>query len=83
MNEDFQLEQLRRMLMDPGLKSGLYLIDTALNDSDIEIVIQGIGDCYFVKEQLMTSLSDSPFEMFVTGLSCYCKTLVSTKNGRV
>lgn len=73
MNEDYQLEQLRRMLMDPELKSGLYLIDTALNDRDIEIVIHGICGWNYVKEQLMTSMSDSPFEMFVTGLSFYCK----------
>ena len=30
MNKNFQLEQLGMMLMEPGLKSGLYLIDTDL-----------------------------------------------------
>lgn len=72
MSDKFQLEKLRRMLMNPGLESGLYLIDTDLSDSDIEIIIKGIDDCNFVKEQLMSSSTDSPLELFVTGLSCYC-----------
>ena len=35
MNKNFQLEQLGMMLMEPGLKSGLYLIDTDLTDEEI------------------------------------------------
>lgn len=74
MSDNFQLEKLRRMLMDPGLKSGLYLIDTALNDKDIEIVVSSIDNCKYIKEALMPSKRGSTFEMFVTGLSQYYET---------
>ena len=40
MNKNFQLEQLGMMLMEPGLKSGLYLIDTDLTDEEIEWYIK-------------------------------------------
>ena len=42
MNKDYQREQLRRMLENPMLKSGIYLIDTDLEDVDIERLIKGI-----------------------------------------
>lgn len=74
MNNDYQLEQLRRMLMDPSLSSGLYLIDTDLNDSDIEIIISGIEGCKYVKESLLPSNAGSSLDLFVTGLSHKCKT---------
>lgn len=74
MNKDYQLEQLRKMLMDSELKSGLYLIDTELNDSDIGIVVGSVSSCKYVREALMSSQQGSTFGMFVTGLSQYCDT---------
>ena len=74
MNKDYQLEQLRKMLMDSELKSGLYLIDTELNDSDIGIVVDSVSSCKYVREALMSSQQGSTFGMFVTGLSQYCDT---------
>lgn len=50
MNKDYQLEQLRKMLMDSELKSGLYLIDTELNDSDIGIVVGSVSSCKIPKK---------------------------------
>lgn len=40
MNKDFQLQQLNIMLMDPRLKSGLYLLDTDLTDEEIKTHIR-------------------------------------------
>lgn len=39
MNKDFQLQQLGIMLMDSGLKSGLYLLETDLTDEEIKAYI--------------------------------------------
>ena len=36
MSEVFELEQLRKQLMNPELPSGLYLLDTDLTDEEIE-----------------------------------------------
>ena len=40
MNKDFQLQQLNIMLMDPGLRSGLYLLDTDLTDEDTSVPLK-------------------------------------------
>ena len=49
MNNDYQLEQLRRMLVNPELNSGLYLIDTDLSDEEIEECIRKDNLCRFIK----------------------------------
>ena len=49
MNKNFQLEQLGMMLMEPGLKSGLYLIDTDLTDEEIEWYIKESGCCSYMR----------------------------------
>ena len=41
MNKAFQLEQLPRMLIDSGLKSRLYLLETDLADEEIEEWLKG------------------------------------------
>lgn len=35
MNKEYQLEQLMRVLQNPQLQSGLYLLDTDLNDDEL------------------------------------------------
>ena len=40
MNKVYQLEQLRRILEDPMCQSGFYLIDTELDDGEIESFIR-------------------------------------------
>lgn len=72
MNKNFQLEQLGMMLMEPGLKSGLYLIDTDLTDEEIEWYIKESGCCSYMKESLFSSRGGSAFELFVVGLSHQC-----------
>lgn len=72
MNKDYQLEQLRRMLVNPELKSGLYLIDTDLSDEEIEEYLKSFGICSYEKESLFPSLEGSIFELFVVGLSHKC-----------
>lgn len=72
MNKDYQLEQLRRMLVNPELKSGLYLIDTDLSDEEIENYLKSFGICSYEKESLFPSLEGSIFELFVVGLSHKC-----------
>lgn len=73
MNKEYQLNQLRKMLMNPNQKSGLYLIDTDLNDNDLEIIIRGICGIKYIKEPLIPSRNGSSFELFVTGLSHRCE----------
>lgn len=50
MNKDYELEQLRRMLEDPKQQSGLYLIDTGLNDEDIETFLKNQGYVIMLKK---------------------------------
>ena len=52
MNENLQLEQLRRMLMALEVKSGLYLVDTDLVDEEIESYIRKTSS--FDAENLFT-----------------------------
>ena len=40
MNKEYQLGQLRRVIEDPDTSSGLYLIDTVLDDNEIEKYIK-------------------------------------------
>lgn len=72
MNKAYELEQLRQLLMSPGLKSGLYLLDTDLSDEDIEAFIKHQGFSSYVKESLFPSIEGSAFELFVIGLSYKC-----------
>ena len=65
MNKNFQLEQLGMMLMEPGLKSGLYLIDTDLTDEEIEWYIKESGCCSYMKESLFSSRTYS-----ISGKNC-------------
>lgn len=74
MNKDYQREQLRRMLENPMLKSGIYLIDTDLEDADIERLLKEEYSCLYVTAPLLPSKRGSAFEMFVIGLSYRCKT---------
>ena len=73
MNKDYQREQLRRMLENPMLKSGIYLIDTDLEDADIERLIKDIDGLLYKKGSLIPSKSGSTFELFVIDLSYYCE----------
>ena len=36
MNKEYQLGQLRKVIESPNTLSGLYLIDTVLDDNEIE-----------------------------------------------
>lgn len=72
MNKDYELEQLRRMLEDPKQQSGLYLIDTGLNDEDIETFLKKSGLCHYVKEKLIQTSEGNPFELLIVGLSYTC-----------
>ena len=40
MNKKYQLGQLRRVIENPDITSGLYLIDTVLDDKEIEKYIK-------------------------------------------
>lgn len=72
MNKDYQLEQLKRMLEDPRQQSGLYLIDTDLNDDEIETFIKGTSLCHYIKEKLIPTAEGNPFELLIIGLSHIC-----------
>lgn len=72
MNKGYQLEQLRRLLVNPALQSGLYLIDTDLSDEEIEEYLKNFGICSYEKESLFPPSEGSAFEMFVIGLSYKC-----------
>ncbi|RAS42501.1 toll/interleukin-1 receptor domain-containing protein [Prevotella pallens] len=69
MNKEYQLGQLRRIIEDPDTSSGLYLIDTVLDDNEIEKYIKDLDGCAYLKISLLPSKDSSVFEMFVIGLS--------------
>lgn len=72
MNKDYQRQQLRMMLENPMLQSGIYLIDTDLEDADIELLIKEIDGFLYKRGSFIPSQSGSPFELFVIDLSYYC-----------
>ena len=72
MNKDYQLNQLRLVLADPSLKSGLYLVDTDLGDDEIENFIKGCGLCTYIHEPIIPTSEGSVFELLVVGLSYRC-----------
>lgn len=53
-------------------QSGFYLIDTELDDGEIESFIKGTGLCRYVKERLIPTTKGNTFEMLVVGLSHEC-----------
>ena len=69
MNKEYQLGQLRRVIEDSDTSSGLYLIDTVLDDNEIEKYIKDLDGCAYLKISLLPSKDSSVFEMFVIGLS--------------
>lgn len=69
MNKEYQLGQLQRVIEDPDTSSGLYLIDTVLDDNEIEKYIKDLDGCAYLKISLLPSKDSSVFEMFVIGLS--------------
>ena len=83
MSKGFELEQLRKQLMNPELPSGLYLLDTDLTDEEIEGHIKELGCCSYMKESLFPpSKGGSAFELFVVGLSHQCTGNVEISNLR-
>lgn len=69
MNKAYQLGQLRKVIEDPDTSSGLYLIDTVLDNNEIEKYIKDLDGCAYLKIFLLPSKDSSVFEMFVIGLS--------------
>lgn len=76
MNRSNQQKQLISALLDPSLKSGLYIIDTELSDEDIETFITEKSYAAFYKENLFQSMSCSPFDLFLIGLCHQCNNKV-------
>ena len=52
MNKEYQRDQLMRVLQSSQLQSGLYLLDTNLNDDELETFLKSIDDCHYIKEVL-------------------------------
>lgn len=73
MNKDFQLEQLRRMLEKPRLKSGMYLIETDLVDAEIESWFRENCSFKYVRGTLIPSSKGNPFELLIVGLCHQCQ----------
>ena len=61
-----QLAHLGHVLQE--LESGLYLIDTELDENDIENYIYHLGVYSFNKEELIPAVGGSPFELFVIAM---------------
>ena len=78
MNKDFQLKQLLRMLMAPGLKSGLYLLETDLTDEEIEECFEGTSSFKYVKGKLIPTSKGNVFELFIVGLCHQCPNSVGS-----
>ena len=61
------------MLMDPGLKSGLYLIDTDLVDEEIETYIRETSSFKYVNGKLIPTSKGNVFELLIVGLCHQCQ----------
>ena len=72
MNKEGQLEQLRQLLINPELKSGLYLLDTDISDEDIGRFLNDGNFCRYVCGQLISSAKGNIFDLLVVGLSHQC-----------
>ena len=73
MNKDFQLQQLNIMLMDPGLRSGLYLLDTDLTDEEIKTHIRSNNSFKYISGNLIQTSKGNVFELFLVGLCHQCQ----------
>ena len=72
MNKEYQLDQLMRVLQSSQLQSGLYLLDTDLNDNDLETFLKSINDCHYIKEVLPPTTKGNELELFLVGLHSSC-----------
>lgn len=73
MNKDFQLQQLGIMLMDSGLKSGLYLLETDLTDEEIKAYIKKNNSFKYINGKLIPNSKGNVFELFLVGLCYQCQ----------
>ena len=73
MNKGYQLGQLHRMLTDPSLKSGLYLIDTDLDDDEIGLYVRESERFKYYRGSLMPTQDCTGFEWFIIKLSFDCE----------
>ena len=73
MSKAYELEQLRKLLMDPDLASGLYLLDTELTDEEIEGHIREHSPFQYVSGKLIPCSKGNIFELLIVGLSHQCQ----------
>lgn len=76
MNRSNQQQQLLSALLNPSLKSGLYIYDTELSDEDIETFLRETPNVTFYKENLYQPMSCSPFDLLLIGLCHQCNNKV-------
>ena len=72
MNKEYQLEQLMRVFQNPQLQSGLYLLDTDLNDDELGTFFKSISDYHYIKEVLIPTTKGNTLELFLVGLYSSC-----------
>ena len=72
MNKTYEGEQLRKLLMNPELSSGLYLLDTDLTDEEIEAYIRRNSSFQYVSGRLIPASKGNVFELLIVGLSHQC-----------
>ena len=72
MNKGYQLDQLMRVLQSSQLQSGLYLLDTDLNDDELGTFLKSINDCHYIKEVLPPTTKGNELELFLVGLHSSC-----------
>ena len=68
MNKAFEIDQLRGLLTETTLSSGLYLLDTELNDVEIETCIKGNSSFQYVSGKLVPTSRGNIFELLIVGL---------------
>ncbi len=69
MNKSYQLEELHSLLFDSYLKSGLYLLDTDLEDEEIERNVKELECFSYYKSSLTPTKDCTGFEWFIVQLS--------------
>ena len=73
MNKAYEQEQLHKLLMNPELSSGLYLLDTNLTDEEIEMYVRRNCSFQYVSGKLIPASKGNIFELLVVVLSYQCQ----------
>ena len=81
MNKNSQINMLKEWCSNPHIKSGIYSLDTDLNDCEIKECICAISKISYYNEKLIQYCNEPVIELFAIGLSARieCPELLALK----